>query len=182
MFCHHWCGSSLPVGDFAGFAGPWGLRGGWVMSGELRLTVLGAGYLGITHAACMASLGFEVLGVDTDQGRVDQLNAGRLPIYEPGLEELLRAGIDAGRVRFTTSYGEAAAFGDVHFICTGTPQQPGSDHADLSQVNACVTALAPLLGQPCLVVGKSTVPVGTARRLAGQFAAAGGAAELAWNP
>ena len=74
------------------------------MSDGLGLTVLGAGYLGITHAACMASLGFEVLGVDVDQRRVDQLNAGQLPIYEPGLEELLRAGLDAGRVRFTTSY------------------------------------------------------------------------------
>jgi UDPglucose 6-dehydrogenase len=152
------------------------------MSDGLGLTVLGAGYLGITHAACMASLGFEVLGVDVDQRRVDQLNAGQLPIYEPGLEELLRAGLDAGRVRFTTSYRSAAKFGDVHFICTGTPQQPGSDHADLSQVNACVAALAPLLDRPCLVVGKSTVPVGTARRVATELAGACEGAELAWNP
>src|SRR5437773_1026894 len=159
-----------------------GLRKGWVMSGEPRLTVLGAGYLGITHAACMASLGFDVLGVDTDAARVDQLNAGHLPIYEPGLEELLRAGLGAGRVRFTTSYPEAAAFGDVHFICTGTPQQPGSDRADLSQVHACVAALAPLLGRPCLVVGKSTVPVGTARRLAAELSQACPGAELAWGP
>ena len=152
------------------------------MNGGLRLTVLGAGYLGITHAACMASLGFEVLAVDTDGGRVDELNAGRLPIYEPGLQDLLRAGLGAGRVRFTTSYAEAAAFGDVHFICTGTPQQVGSDHADLSQVQACVGALGPLLARPCLVVGKSTVPVGTARRLAAELAGAGAGVELAWNP
>jgi UDPglucose 6-dehydrogenase len=152
------------------------------MNGGLRLTVLGAGYLGITHAACMASLGFEVLGVDTDHEKVDQLNAGRLPIYEPGLGELLRAGLDAGRVRFTASYHEAAAFGDVHFICTGTPQQPDSGHADLSQVHACVAALAPLLDRPCLVAGKSTVPVGTARRLAAELASACEGAELAWNP
>ena len=152
------------------------------MNGGLRLTVLGAGYLGITHAACMASLGFEVLAVDTDGGRVDELNAGRLPIYEPGLQDLLRAGLGAGRVRFTTSYAEAAAFGDVHFICTGTPQQAGSDHADLSQVQACVGALGPLLARPCLVVGKSTVPVGTARRLAAELAGAGAGVELAWNP
>jgi UDPglucose 6-dehydrogenase len=148
----------------------------------LRLTVLGAGYLGITHAACMASLGFDVLGVDTDASRVDQLNAGRLPIFEPGLEDLLRAGLSAGRIRFTTSYRKAAAVGDVHFICTGTPQQPGSGHADLSQVRACLAALAPLLGRPCLVVGKSTVPVGTARRLAAELSWACPAAELAWNP
>jgi UDPglucose 6-dehydrogenase len=152
------------------------------MSADLRLTVLGAGYLGITHAAAMASLGFDVLGVDTNPGRVDRLNEGGLPIYEPGLGELLRGGLATGRLRFTTSYPQAAAFGDVHFICTGTPQQPGSNAADLSQVNACVAALAPLLDRPCLVVGKSTVPVGTARRLAAELAAAGSGAELAWNP
>jgi UDPglucose 6-dehydrogenase len=152
------------------------------MCGVLRLTVLGAGYLGTTHAACMASLGFDVLGVDTDAGKVDQLNAGRLPIYEPGLEDLLRAGLSAGRIRFTTCYREAAAFGDVHFICTGTPQRPGSDHADLSQVHACVATLAPLLDRPSLVVGKSTVPVGTARKLATELRLACPRAELAWNP
>ena len=152
------------------------------MNGGLRLTVLGAGYLGITHAASMASLGFEVLGVDTDRGKVGQLNAGRLPIYEPGLGELLRSGLDAGRLRFTTSYAEAAAFGDVHFICTGTPQQADSGHADLSQVHACVAALAPLLDRPCLIAGKSTVPVGTARRLAAELASSYEGAELAWNP
>jgi len=152
------------------------------MTDTLRLTVLGAGYLGITHAASMASLGFEVLGVDTDADRVEQLRAGQLPIYEPGLEELLQAGLKAGRLRFTTSYREAAAFGDVHFICTGTPQLPGSNQADLSQVHACVAALAPLLDRPCLVVGKSTVPVGTARRLAAALGQACPGVELAWNP
>ena len=149
---------------------------------RLRLTVLGAGYLGITHAACMASLGFEVLGLDTDPARVAQLSAGRLPIYEPGLAGLLRSGLAAGRLRFTTSYAAAADFGEVHFICTGTPQLPGSDRADLSQVLGCVRALAPLLRRPCLVVGKSTVPVGTARALAGELAARCPGAELAWNP
>jgi UDPglucose 6-dehydrogenase len=152
------------------------------MSEPLRLTVLGTGYLGTTHAACMASLGFQVLGVDTDPAKVDQLNAGTLPIYEPGLEELLRAGLDSGRLTFTTSYPRAAAFGDVHFICVGTPPRPGSDHADLSQMEGCVAALAPLLERPCLVVGRSTVPVGTARRLAAELTAACDGAELAWNP
>ena len=152
------------------------------MNDGLRLTVLGAGHLGITHAAAMSSLGFNVLGVDTDRGKVDQLNAGHLPIYEPGLGELLRAGLDAGRIRFTTSYVEAAEFGDVHFICTGTPQRPDSGHADLSQVHACVAALGPLLERPCLIAGKSTVPVGTARRLAAELADHHPGAELAWNP
>jgi UDPglucose 6-dehydrogenase len=93
------------------------------MNDQLRLTVLGTGYLGITHSACMASLGFDVLGVDIDARKVDQLNAGQLPIYEPGLRELLRSGLDSGRLAFTTSYPQAAAFGDVHFICAGTPPQ-----------------------------------------------------------
>jgi UDPglucose 6-dehydrogenase len=152
------------------------------MTGRLRLTVLGAGYLGITHAACMASLGFEVLAVDTNQQKVAQLSAGRLPLYEPGLEDLLRAGLASGRLAFSTSYTRAAAFGDVHFICAGTPPQPGSDRADLSQVHACVASLASRLDRPALIVGKSTVPVGTARRLAAELAAAGRGAELAWNP
>ena len=152
------------------------------MNDPLRLTVLGTGYLGITHAACMASLGFDVLGVDIDARKIDQLNAGQLPIYEPGLRELLRSGLDSGRLAFTTSYPQAATFGDVHFICAGTPPQPGNDHADLTQVNRCVATLAPLLNRPCLVAGKSTVPVGTARRLSTELAAACQGAELAWNP
>jgi UDPglucose 6-dehydrogenase len=147
-----------------------------------RLTILGAGYLGVTHAACMASLGFEVLALDTDAAKIDQLKAGRLAIHEPGLPELLDDGLGSGRLRFTTSYDEVAEFGDVHFICTGTPQLPGSDQADLSQVRGCLGQLAPLLKRPCLVVGKSTVPVGTARVLAAELAAICPDAELAWNP
>jgi UDPglucose 6-dehydrogenase len=130
----------------------------------------------------MASLGFEVLCVDIDQGRIDSLRAGQLPIYEPGLPEILRAGLDAGRLRFSTSAAEAADFGDVHFICTGTPQQPGSGRADLGQVHGAVDALAPLLSRRCLIVGKSTVPVGTARQLAAQVAMECDQAEVAWNP
>ena len=152
------------------------------MSATLRLTVLGTGYLGITHAACMASLGFEVLGVDTDAAKVGKLSAGVMPIYEPGLAEMVRAQLDSGRLRFTTSYKQAASFGDVHFICAGTPQLPGGGGADLSQVSSCVTSLAPLLDRRSLIVGKSTVPVGTARELARYLAAAGTPAEIAWNP
>jgi UDPglucose 6-dehydrogenase len=147
-----------------------------------RLTVFGTGYLGITHAACMASLGFEVLGVDIDSARIASLTAGQTPIYEPGLPELLAAELSSGRLRFTTSYQEAAAFGDVHFVCTGTPQLPGSEGADLRQVHGCVKALAPLLRQSALIVGKSTVPVGTARALSSELASAGHEVELAWNP
>jgi nucleotide sugar dehydrogenase len=150
-----------------------------------RLTVIGTGYLGTTHAACMADLGFEVLGLDTDERKVARLAAGDLPFYEPGLEPLLRRNLENGRLRFTTSYAEVAEFGDVHFVCVGTPQKAGEYAADLSYVYAAMDALAPLLTRPCLVVGKSTVPVGTAAQLAETIQAtapAGGDAVLAWNP
>ncbi|MGP3911852.1 UDP-glucose dehydrogenase family protein [Nonomuraea sp. 10N515B] len=150
-----------------------------------RLTVIGTGYLGITHAACMADLGFEVLGLDIDADKVRRLNSGELPIHEPGLEPVLRRGLDSGRLRFTTSYEEVAEFGDVHFICVGTPQKRGEYAADVSYMDAAIESLAPLLDRECLVVGKSTVPVGTAERLAdkmARLAPAGVEAELAWNP
>jgi UDPglucose 6-dehydrogenase len=150
-----------------------------------RLTVLGMGYLGITHSACMAAQGFEVLGVDTDVEKVARLSAGDVPIFEPGLPELVSAGLGSGRLAFTTSYAEAAEFGDVHFVCVGTPQQRNGDGADLSQVESCFDALAPELKRPCLVVGKSTVPVGTAASLAtrlAEAAPANDAAEVCWNP
>jgi len=153
--------------------------------GRPRLTVIGCGYLGATHAACMAELGFEVLGVDVDVERVKSLSAGRLPFFEPGLAELLSAQVESGRLRFTTSYAEAADFGDVHFVCVSTPQRAGDFAADVSRLDAVVTDLAPLLDRPCVVVGKSTVPVGTAERMRQrlrQLAPAGDAVALAWNP
>ena len=150
-----------------------------------RVTVLGTGYLGTTHAACMAELGFDVLGVDVDAARIAALADGQLPFYEPGLEASLERGVRSGRLRFTTSFQEAADFGDVHFCCVGTPQRSESSGADLSQLDGCIEALAPLLSRPCLIVGKSTVPAGTAARLAellARLAPAGTDAELAWNP
>ena len=150
-----------------------------------RLTVIGTGYLGATHAICMAVLGFEVLGVDVDQRKIDRLASGEVPIFEPGLPELLTKALESGRLRFTTSYAEAGEFGDVHFVCVGTPQLPDSDAADLTYVDAAVRSLAPHLRRRALVVGKSTVPVGTAQRLTGvlqELAPAGTGAELAWNP
>jgi UDPglucose 6-dehydrogenase len=155
------------------------------MTSRLRLTVLGTGYLGITHAACMASQGFDVLGVDTDARKAAGLSAGQLPVFEPGLDELLRDGLDSGRLAFTTSYDRAAAFGDVHFICVGTPLRHDGTGADLTQIDGCVTALAPLLTRPCVVVGKSTVPAGTAAAVAARIARlapAGESAQLCWNP
>src|SRR5690349_12059260 len=124
-----------------------------------RLTVIGTGYLGATHAVCMAVQGYEVLGVDVDQSKIDRLASGEVPFFEPGLPELLTKALESGRLRFTTSFAEAAEFGDVHFICVGTPQQKGSPAADLTYVDASVTALAQHLTRRALVVGKSTVPV-----------------------
>ena len=151
----------------------------------MRITVIGCGYLGATHAACMAELGFDVLGVDTDADRVDLLAQGRAPFYEPGLDDLLAAAVVRGRLRFTTSYERAAEFGDVHFLCVATPQRDGELAADLSYVYDAVDSLAPLLRRPCVVAGKSTVPVGTAAQLADRLtklSPAGSGVSLAWNP
>jgi UDPglucose 6-dehydrogenase len=150
-----------------------------------RLTVIGTGYLGATHAICMAMMGYEVIGVDVDTSKIETLNAGRVPFFEPGLPELLTKALESGRLRFTTSYAEAADFGDVHFICVGTPQRKDSHAADLTYVDAAVTELARHLTRRALIVGKSTVPVGTANRLATLIhhtAPAGNQIELAWNP
>jgi len=133
----------------------------------------------------MTELGFDVVGLDVDQAKVDSLTAGVVPFYEPGLDELLRKNLDTGRLRFTTSYADVADFADVHFICVGTPQRAGEYAADLTYVHAAIDSLAPHLRRPALVVGKSTVPVGTAAALAQRIAALAPAAadvELAWNP
>lgn len=151
----------------------------------LRMSVFGTGYLGATHAACMAELGHEVLGVDVDPAKLAKLEAGEAPFYEPGLEDVLRRNIDAGRLRFTSSYEEAAAFADVHFLGVGTPQKKGEYAADLRYVDAVIDTLAPLLTEPAVIFGKSTVPVGTAERLgerARALAPAGDGVEVAWNP
>lgn len=150
----------------------------------MRITVVGTGYLGAVHAACMADSGHEVLGVDVDPRKLAALSEGRPPFFEPGLPELLRRTVDAGSLRFTDSLQEAGEFGEVHFVCVGTPQQPGSYAADMKYVDAVVDGLAPHLRDGSLVVGKSTVPVGTAARLAERIAELNPAvdAELAWNP
>ncbi|MFG2557760.1 UDP-glucose dehydrogenase family protein [Streptomyces sp. NPDC048496] len=143
----------------------------------MRLTVIGTGYLGATHAACMAELGHEVIGVDVDADKIAALSSGRIPFHEPGLEKLLGKHLASGRLRFTTSYEEAAAFGQVHFVCVGTPQSYRSDAADVRYVDAAFAELARHAAPDAILVGKSTVPVGTARRLADAHAV-----EVAWNP
>ncbi|MBF6085780.1 UDP-glucose/GDP-mannose dehydrogenase family protein [Nocardia cyriacigeorgica] len=149
----------------------------------MRCTVFGTGYLGATHAACMAELGHDVIGVDVDPGKVAKLSDGVVPFYEPGLEAVLRRNLDAGRLRFTTSYAEAAAHADVHFLGVGTPQKKGEYAADLKYVHAVIDALAPMLERPSVIVGKSTVPVGTAAELGARARALTSAdVEVAWNP
>jgi UDPglucose 6-dehydrogenase len=149
-----------------------------------RVTVIGTGYLGLTHAVCMADLGHEVLAIDVDAEKIAKAASGEAPFFEPGLEPLLRKNIDAGRLRFTLSFAEAGQFGEFHFLCVGTPEGQ-SGRADLSPVYAAAEALAPHLTSPCLVVGKSTVPVGTARQVLHRMqsiAPAGDGVDLAWNP
>jgi len=133
----------------------------------------------------MAELGHEVTGVDVNIAKIDKLSAGEVPFYEPGLDELLKANINNGRLRFTSSYEEAAEFADVHFIAVATPQKRGDFGADLTYVDAVISTLSPLLTRPSVIFGKSTVPVGTAARLSRtvqELAPVGTAAEVAWNP
>ena len=151
----------------------------------MRMSVIGTGYLGATHAACMAELGHEVIGVDVDDNKINQLTGGEVPFYEPGLPEILRRNLDDARLRFTADYADAAAFAHVHFLGVGTPQERGSYAADLMYVNAVIDTLVPLLEGDHLIVGKSTVPVGTAQALQERADALAGPdtnVEIAWNP
>ena len=156
-------------------------RSSKLMAMNSTLSVIGCGYLGATHAACMSSLGFTVIGIDTDPNKVEMLSRGELPFYEPGLDALLEQEIKSGRLTFTTDFS-AVADADVHFVCVGTPQSKDGLAADLTYVRSAVSAIAPYLKEGALVVGKSTVPVGTAQSLRDQLAVTAPHADLAWNP
>ncbi|GEP47109.1 UDP-glucose/GDP-mannose dehydrogenase family protein [Microbacterium saccharophilum] len=145
----------------------------------MRLSVIGCGYLGAVHAAAMASIGHDVVGIDVDENKIASLSTGEAPFFEPGLQEILAAGIASGRLQFTTDMAEAAG-AQVHFVGVGTPQQKDGYAADLTYVNAAVDALLPHLSEGDIVAGKSTVPVGTAASLTPRVEAAG--ATLVWNP
>ncbi|MCF3105363.1 UDP-glucose/GDP-mannose dehydrogenase family protein [Streptomyces roseoverticillatus] len=151
----------------------------------MRVSVIGCGHLGIPHAAAMADLGHEVIGVDVDQAKVDQLAAGECPIYEPGLPELLARHTASGRLRFTTDIREAADCAELHFIGVGTPIDADGRSYDTRHVYGAIRQLAPHLHRPCTIVGKSTVTVGTTRQvtaLAQRLAPAGTRADVVWNP
>src|SRR5690606_15360831 len=149
----------------------------------MQISVIGCGYLGAVHAASMAELGHDVVGIDVDAAKVARLGQGKAPFHEPGFEELLERNVRAGRLRFSTDFADVAG-ARVHFIGVGTPQQEGSYAADMSQVDGAVASLLPHLAPtpqgPPVVVGKSTVPVGTAAQIAAQVEARG--AILVWNP
>ncbi|MFE9381117.1 UDP-glucose dehydrogenase family protein [Streptomyces sp. NPDC006855] len=151
----------------------------------MKMTIIGCGYLGATHAACMAELGHEVLGMDADIDKVAILSSGKAPFFERDLDALIAKHTATGRLKFTASYAEAASFADLHFIGVGTPQQPGSGNYDLSHLFDAALKLAPHLSTPAVIAVKSTVPVGTAPRLAELLQAAapaGDLVEVAWNP
>lgn len=153
------------------------------MTVMVKLSVIGCGYLGAVHAACMADLGHDVVGVDVSAAQVEALSRGRAPFHEPGFDEVLGRALASGRLRFTTDIAEARD-AQVHFIGVGTPQREGSYAADLRYVDAAIEALIPHLtpgpdgGLP-VIAGKSTVPVGTAATIAERV---GGAGVLVWNP
>ncbi|MDQ1548527.1 MAG: UDPglucose 6-dehydrogenase [Microbacteriaceae bacterium] len=147
----------------------------------MKISVIGCGYLGAVHAACLAELGHDVIGIDVDQAKVDLLSAGRPPFYEPGLPELLRSAMASGRLAFSSDIA-AVAGSRVHFVAVGTPQLANSNAADVGYVDAAVESLLPHLAPGDLVVGKSTVPVGTAERLADVVTEGAPGARLAWNP
>ena len=147
----------------------------------LKISVIGTGYLGTTHAACMSSLGFEVIGIDVDPAKIKSLAAGEIPFYEPGLEELLQKELKSGRLSFSTEF-KAIKDCDVHFICVGTPQVKDGLAADLSYLFAALNEIAPIIKSGSLVVGKSTVPVGTAAKMREALLAINPETDLAWNP
>ncbi|OUE24861.1 UDP-glucose dehydrogenase family protein [Clavibacter michiganensis] len=147
----------------------------------MRISVIGCGYLGAVHAASMSRLGHEVVAVDVDAGKIAALQSGVAPFFEPGLPELLTEQLATGRLRFTTDIAEAAG-ARVHFVAVGTPQRRGENAADMTYVDAAVDALTPHLVDGDVIAGKSTVPVGTARRLAERVHARVPGAILMWNP
>ena len=150
-----------------------------------RLSVIGTGYLGVTHSVCMASLGHEVVALDKDPEKILALAVGKMPFHEPELPEMLASALASGKLSFTTEFKQVAEQADIHFLCVGTPQSDDSGAADLSQIKSAVAELAPLLTKPCLVIGKSTVPVGTAKWISDYFAEnspAGSDVHVVWNP
>jgi UDPglucose 6-dehydrogenase len=147
----------------------------------MKISVIGTGYLGVTHAAALSSLGFDVVGIDIDKEKISSLKSGVVPFFEPGLQELVEEELKSGRLRFTNDFSMATDC-EVHFICVGTPQKTDSFAADLKYVESAIEMIGPVAKPNSLIVGKSTVPVGTAERLAKRLTELNSKVELAWNP
>src|SRR5829696_8124719 len=147
----------------------------------MRIAVIGCGYLGAVHAASMAELGHDVIGIDVDEPKIQSLQQAKAPFYEPGFEELLGTSLKSGRLRFSTRMADAAG-SSIYFVCVGTPQKRGEYAADLRYVEAAAESLLEVLAPGELVAGKSTVPVGTAARLAEMVSGKVPGAILVWNP
>ena len=150
----------------------------------MKITVIGLGYLGTTHAVAMAKVGHQVIGIEPNQSRIDSLVQGKAGFFEPGLDQELKAQLATGRLAFKQAHDESSREADIHFICVGTPQTAGSMAADTSYLESAIRDIAPFLREDALVVGKSTVPVGTAAKLTAQLSKATSfnAPNLAWNP
>ncbi len=128
---------------------------------SVRVTMIGAGYVGLVSGACFADFGHDVICVDTDASKIERLHQGIMPIFEPGLEDLVAANVKAGRLSFTTEIGEAVRLADAVFIAVGTPSRRGDGHADLSYVEAAAREIAHVMDGFTVIINKSTVPVGT---------------------
>ncbi len=147
----------------------------------MKISVIGTGYLGVTHAAALSSLGFDVVGIDIDSEKISSLKKGVVPFFEPGLQELVEKELQGGRLQFTNDFSDAKDC-EIHFICVGTPQRKDSLAADLQFVDSAIEMIGPVAKSNSLIVGKSTVPVGTAERLAKRLLELNPNVELAWNP
>lgn len=147
----------------------------------MKISVIGTGYLGVTHAAALSFLGFDVVGIDIDSEKVSSLKKGIVPFFEPGLQELVEKELQGGRLQFTNDFSNAKDC-EIHFICVGTPQRKDSLAADLQFVDSAIEMIGPVAKSNSLIVGKSTVPVGTAERLAKRLSELNPSVELAWNP
>ncbi|HWX88912.1 MAG TPA: nucleotide sugar dehydrogenase, partial [Rhizomicrobium sp.] len=133
----------------------------------MRIAMIGTGYVGLVSGACLSEFGHDVVCIDKDAGKVETLRNGGIPIYEPGLEDVVAVNAKAGRLSFTTDLKGAVAGAQGVFIAVGTPSRRGDGHADLSYVFAAAEEIAEALTGYAVVVTKSTVPVGTSRKVEG---------------
>lgn len=150
---------------------------------KLKLTIIGLGYLGATTAVAFAKLGHQVIGIDPDAAKIELLSQGKLPFYEPGLEEALREVKAAGKISFATEHSPSSSSADIHMLCVGTPQGADGSSADTKFLYSALNSLLPFLDEDAVIVGKSTVPVGTAAQIRSYLESKlNFSPHIAWNP